>query len=219
MPWRVRLQSVELLHAVLREDAAFEAFVRPPPVGERAAGRAFPAMQLAAALRPEAGPAQEGGDEDGDDELGLEPLSRRGAAARLCLAALRLFSSLQLNVKGATLRLVSNAELHISLPERLVSLIQAHVLALMQPDHQDPTAPTEAMALQLVRAGLYLLLEIGQKVSMQQLIDGQWRVDLVTSMGHLVRGEVHPELKALVLPAKMLQNTLAQRSSRMAVDA
>ena len=54
--------------------------------------------------------------------------------------------------------------------ERLVSLIQAQVLALMSRDHlQELAHPTEAEAVQLVRAGLYLLLEIGQRVSMQQV--------------------------------------------------
>jgi len=38
---------------------------------------------------------------------------------------------------------------------------------------------------------------------------GSWSADLLTSTGHLVRGEVHTELRPLVLPAKMLQNTLA----------
>ena len=51
-----------------------------------------------------------------------------------------------------------------------MSLIQAQVLALMSRDHmQDLAHPTEAEAVQLVRAGLYLLLEIGQRVSMQQV--------------------------------------------------
>ena len=40
----------------------------------------------------------------------------------------------------------------------------------MSRDHmQDLAHPTEAEAVQLVRAGLYLLLEIGQRVSMQQV--------------------------------------------------
>ena len=139
--------------------------------------------------------------------------------------------------------------------ERLVSLIQAQVLALMSRDHlQELAHPTEAEAVQLVRAGLYLLLEIGQRVSMQQvhlaarrppspaarphppsacpracqrargpgpplpacsarraqILVGSWSADLLTSTGHLVRCEVHPDLRPLVLPAKMLQNTLAR---------
>jgi hypothetical protein len=39
---------------------------------------------------------------------------------------------------------------------------------------------------------------------------GSWSADLLTITGHLVRGEVHPDLRPLVLPAKMLQNTLAR---------
>ena len=42
-----------------------------------------------------------------------------------------------------------------------------------------------------------------------QILVGSWSADLLTSTGHLVRGEVHPDLRLLVLPAKMLQNTLA----------
>lgn len=105
----------------------------------------------------------------------------------------------------------------------------------------DAAQPTEAMGVQLVHAGLYLVLEIGQRVSMQQvrhaaprprstrhkakspttplcaqILVGSWSADLLTSTGHLVRGEVHSDLKRLVLPAKMLQNTLTRR--RMAVD-
>ena len=133
-----------------------------------------------------------------------------------------------------------------------MSLIQAQVLALMSRDHlQELAHPTEAEAVQLVRAGLYLLLEIGQRVSMQQvhiaarrppspaarphpsfacpracarpraplptcsprraqILVGSWSADLLTITGHLVRGEVHPDLRPLVLPAKMLQNTLAR---------
>ena len=76
-------------------------------------------------------------------------------------------------------------------------------------DLQEVAHPTEAEAVQLVRAALYLLLEIGQRVSMQQILDATWSADLLTSTGHLIRGEVHPDLRPLVLPAKMLQNTLA----------
>ena len=43
-----------------------------------------------------------------------------------------------------------------------------------------------------------------------QILVGSWSADLLTSTGHLVRCEVHPDLRPLVLPAKMLQNTLAR---------
>ena len=122
LPWRVRLQSAELLHAVLRSDTAVEAFLRPPDeLGAGAgAGAASPAMQLAAAIRLESGQAQEGaacGDEAGDEELGLRPLSRHGAAVQLSMAALRLFSSLQLSGAEASRKLLEPA-LKISLPVR-----------------------------------------------------------------------------------------------------
>ena len=120
LPWRVRLQSAELLHAVLRSDAAVEAFLRPPDELGAGAGAASPAMQLAAAIRLESGQAQEGaacGDEAGDEELGLRPLSRHGAAVQLSMAALRLFSSLQLSGAEASRKLLEPA-LKISLPVR-----------------------------------------------------------------------------------------------------
>eukprot|EP00964_Phaeocystis_antarctica_P086407 scaffold54710_cov33-Phaeocystis_antarctica.AAC.1 len=77
-------------------------------------------MQLAAAIRLESGQAQEGaacGDEAGDEELGLRPLSRHGAAVQLSMAALRLFSSLQLSGAEASRKLLEPA-LKISLPVR-----------------------------------------------------------------------------------------------------
>ena len=55
---------------------------------DRGAGAASPAMQLAAAIRLESGQMQEGaacGDEGGDEELGLLPLSRHGAAVQLSM--------------------------------------------------------------------------------------------------------------------------------------
>ena len=116
----MRLQSAELLHAVLRSDAAVEAFLRPPDELGAGAGAASPAMQLAAAIRLESGQAQEGaacGDEAGDEELGLRPLSRHGAAVQLSMAALRLFSSLQLSGAEASRKLLEPA-LKISLPVR-----------------------------------------------------------------------------------------------------
>ena len=146
LPWRVRLQSAELLHAVLRSDAAVEAFLRPPDeLGAGAgvgagvgagAGAASPAMQLAAAIRLESGQAQEGaacGDEAGDEELGLRPLSRHGAAVQLSMAALRLFSSLQLSGAEASRKLLEPA-LKISLPVR-----PRHVRTFRPSPHPPPT--------------------------------------------------------------------------------
>ena len=40
------------------------------------------------------------------------------------------------------------------------------------------------------------------------LVVGSWSDDLRSVCGHLVRGDVHPQLAELALPAKILQNAL-----------
>ena len=63
-----------------------------------------------------------------------------------------------------------------------------------------------------MRESLILLLEFARASAtmVRELESGSWSADLLTSTGHLVRCEVHPDLRPLVLPAKMLQNTLAR---------
>ena len=56
---------------------------------------------------------------------------------------------------------------------------------------------------------LELLLQLWQCTSMRDaLVVGSWSDDLRSVCGHLVRGDVHPQLAELALPAKILQNAL-----------
>ena len=71
------------------------------------------------------------------------------------------------------------------------------------------SAAAELLELDLVREALELLLQLWQCTSMRDaLVVGSWSDDLRSVCGHLVRGDVHPQLAELALPAKILQNAL-----------
>ena len=89
---------------------------------------------------------------------------------------------------------------------RLVAILQDVVHALL-PD--EGSAAAELLELDLVREALELLLQLWQCTSMRDaLVVGSWSDDLRSVCGHLVRGDVHPQLAELALPAKILQNAL-----------
>ena len=130
-------------------------------------------------------------------------------ASGLRYAALMILSGLIARHPSAAARLL-DPSLTLALPMRLVSTLQAAVHELLQL-HGRQAPETD---LGIVSATVLLLLELARGTSMhRELEGGSWTADLTSATLHLVRGDVHPELAHLSLPAKILQNSVSCSST------
>ena len=201
MPLQVRLCALSLLQHLAVTASGYARLL--PEVAPSATKCAHPAAQAAAMLTappPQTRPALVGAGDLGEST----PSAARGVAA-LAKSSLQFFSAVVAAHDGAAARLLSSS-FDLALPVRLVAILQDVVHALL-PD--EGSAAAELLELDLVREALELLLQLWQCTSMRDaLVVGSWSDDLRSVCGHLVRGDVHPQLAELALPAKILQNAL-----------
>ena len=201
MPLQVRLCALSLLQHLAVTASGYARLL--PEVAPGATKCAHPAAQAAAMLTappPQTRPALVGAGDLGEST----PSAARGVAA-LAKSSLQFFSAVVAAHDGAAARLLSSS-FDLALPVRLVAILQDVVHALL-PD--EGSAAAELLELDLVREALELLLQLWQCTSMRDaLVVGSWSDDLRSVCGHLVRGDVHPQLAELALPAKILQNAL-----------